>query len=193
MGKPPDDDIWEGVLSQVHEALDSLNLGDSDTREALLEGVRQALEASISIDDGPEGPQVVLLDGGLRTDEIDKRDLSDQPELHVLGSDDGDDLGGVVDGRVRVYRVDGSRMTGADPRSLGGDADMTLRKDQEHTIFRGDAPRPYRMICDEGDLEIAADGAWIELLHTGQTTDVEARIIRVRGAADIVRGRYTRL
>jgi hypothetical protein len=51
--------------------------------------------------------------------------------------------------------------------------------DTWQTVFRGTAPRRYRIRCDRGALHIALDGALVEELQPGQTSDFEGALIRV--------------
>lgn len=58
-------------------------------------------------------------------------------------------------------------------------------------IFRGKAPRLYRIECLEGGLQIFLDGEPVEEIRPGQSTDVEAAIIRVKASeASGARGSY---
>lgn len=49
-------------------------------------------------------------------------------------------------------------------------------------IFRGKAPRLYRIECLEGGLQIYLDGEPVEEIRPGQSTDVEAEVIRVKAS-----------
>ena len=46
-------------------------------------------------------------------------------------------------------------------------------------MFRGTSPRRYRIRCDRGAIHIALDGALVEELQPGQTSDFEGALIRV--------------
>ena len=49
-------------------------------------------------------------------------------------------------------------------------------------IFRGKAARLYRIECIEGGLQIFLDGEPVEEIRPGQSTDVEAQVVRVKAS-----------
>jgi hypothetical protein len=61
-------------------------------------------------------------------------------------------------------------------------------------IFRGEEPRAYRIECTKGGLQIYLNGKPAEQIVEGQTTDVEATVIRVQASNDeSANGLYSRL
>lgn len=59
-------------------------------------------------------------------------------------------------------------------------------------IFRGKTPRLYRIECLEGGLQIFLDGEPVEEIRPGQSTDVEAQVVRVKASEDSgAKGTYT--
>ena len=92
MGEQPPrdgDDIWSDVLEQVAQALGDVDLGEDGTRDALIDGVRQALDgldSTIDLDievvtDGATEPQVSIVEGG-RSD-ADPITPGEKPDLRV--------------------------------------------------------------------------------------------------------------
>lgn len=96
-----EDDRWSDVVKQVLDALDDADVADTDTRDALAEGVRQALESletGVGIDvqilgDGlpfPESKSVAveLMEGGRKQEE--PRSAGQAPDLRIADPDDAD-------------------------------------------------------------------------------------------------------
>jgi hypothetical protein len=191
--RPPDH--FDEVLRQVEDALDNLRLADGPKRDALLNGVREALEEL-----GPDGLGVIELEATLS-------DLDDAPSVRVV--DGGRDPEGppspgskpdlrVADPSAADASVGAASAEGSDP--LGFDAEspsvrvvrVTRRPegvsqagsvslsspDTWQTVFRGSAPRRYRIRCDRGAIHISLDGALVEELQPGQTSDFEGALIR---------------
>ena len=188
-------DHFDEVLRQVEDALDHLHLGDGPTKDALLSGVRAALEElgpdalgvelEATLSDLDAAPSVRVVDGGRDPEGPpspgSKPDLrvadpsaADAPagDLPVGGSDSpGFDASSP---NVRVVRVT-RRAEGA---SQAGSVSLSS-PDTWQTVFRGTAPRRYRIRCDRGAIHIALDGALVEELQPGQTSDFEGALIRV--------------
>ena len=67
--------------------------------------------------------------------------------------------------------------------------------DAWQTVFRGNTPRRYRIRCDRGGIQVALDGALVEELQPGQTSDFEgdaracARPIRGGGGGRLLANR----
>jgi hypothetical protein len=76
---------------------------------------------------------------------------------------------------VRVVRVT-RRAEGASHQA--GSVSLST-PDTWQTVFRGAAPRRYRIRCDRGAIHVALDGALVEELKPGQTSDFEGALIRV--------------
>ena len=184
MDLPPEDDTWESVLSQVHDALDKLDLGRGPTREALVDGVRQALE-EFGLEEVPEGARVVVLDGG--KDDEDADVSPSPPGLHVVRDDEA------VPDQAAAHAVRVFRVGGAGAKVSLTQGSVVLAAGAEQTLYRGDSVRAYRLCCVHGEMELGVDGSWVESLAAGQTIDVEARLIRVRSQERAAGGCYTRL
>lgn len=61
-------------------------------------------------------------------------------------------------------------------------------------IFRGEESRAYRIECTKGGLQIYLNGKPAEQIVEGQTTDVEATVIRVQASnSESAKGLYSRL
>ena len=97
-----EDDRWSDVVKQVLDALDDADVADIDTRDALAEGVRQALESletGVGIDVqilGDERPfpesesvSVELMEGGRRQEE--PRSAGHAPDLRIANPEDNKD------------------------------------------------------------------------------------------------------
>ncbi|MDP6931759.1 MAG: hypothetical protein QGG40_02540, partial [Myxococcota bacterium] len=90
----PPSDPWADVLSQVEDALKQLDLGGEPTRNALMDGVRDALEtlngAGFKLNNGSgkaksESPEVTVVDGGRDESEPPP---SQKPKLRVAEPSD---------------------------------------------------------------------------------------------------------
>ncbi len=202
--RPPKDgdDIWSEVLEQVSDALDAADLGEGSTRDALLDGVRQALEGvGTTLDLELEvltqamaqesDPSVALVEGG-RSD-ADPRTPGEKPDLRVadlqdLETDHGEkDTGSVrpILTQVKVLQtppritthaeaVPGLGQAGWIQVSGVGGADAAWQ-----TLYQGSRSRLYRIGCTQGLLDITLEGAQIERLRAGQSIDVEGCLVRV--------------
>jgi hypothetical protein len=191
---PPD--TFDEVLRQVEDALDHLQLGDGPTKDALLSGVRAALEElgpdalgvdlEATIADGAPGVHVV--DGGRDPQGPPSPGL--RPDLRVAdaGSDMvDDDAAGFDAPNVRVVRV----TRRAEGRAQGLGRVVLGSADAWQTIFRGAVSRRYRIRCDRGALQVALDGALVEELVAGQTSDFEGALVRVQArGSDGAEGAY---
>ncbi len=199
--RPPrdGDEIWSEVLDQVSDALDAADLGDLTTRDALLDGVRQALEGvgttldmelEIMTADEPDA-SVSVVEGGRA--EADPRTPGEKPNLRVADltdeeTDHGDDAADVtrpVVTQVKVLRtpprvathaeaVPGLGQAGWIQVTAGGGAEASWQ-----TLYQGKRPRLYRIGCTQGTLDITLDGAQVERLRAGQSIDVEGSLVRV--------------
>jgi hypothetical protein len=74
-------------------------------------------------------------------------------------------------------------LTG-DLHSLGYQGKIHLKKEDSgfQNIFRGESPRTYRIECTQGGLQIYLNGKPAEQIVQGQSTDVEAKVIRVQAS-----------
>ena len=162
----------DDVLSQVRNALEELDIGSPESRDALVDGVREALgKVAENIQDAlpPKG----------------------KPDLHVVSDDDLDDVEVEPKVTVRWVSADDIPVDGSGTISVPGDTEDPTEAWQ--TVLHASEPRPYRISVTQGVLEIVADDAPISRLRPGQTTDVEAHSIRVRGIGGAARGSYLRM
>jgi hypothetical protein len=185
-------DHFDEVLRQVEDALDHLRLGDGPTKDALLSGVRAALEElgpdalgvelEAKISDLDIAPTVRVVDGG--RDPEGPPSPGSKPDLRVADPSAADSVSpGVPDTldfdaespSVRVVRV----TRRAEGTSQPGGSVSLSSPDAWQTVFRGTAPRRYRIRCDRGAIHVALDGALVEELQPGQTSDFEGALIRV--------------
>ena len=221
MSKPPpgdDGNLLDEILRQVDEALGETSLGQGAGRDALIDGVREAFSSlgfDAPLDPGnasepqPSGPPVEVVQGGRGPGE--PQSAGTTPSLRIAqpvasGEDPVDGEGDRQAGpavTVRVVRA-GSGSPGHSPRSVLESAAQrrvgTIKigpagsEPSRQTIFRGAAPHPYRIFCEEGRLEVAIDGRPADHISSGQSMDVEAGLIRVSSASsEGARGSFVRL
>lgn len=173
-----DPNLREKLKRGLEEGLDQLDLGTADLHFELdIDGDGVRFSSS-------DTPEVTVLDGGL---DGDRPDTDERPDLEVVDGDaldDEDDDDDHPDISVEVLRSPFRRF----PR--GGRREGRILVDGQQTLFRGAEPRAYRLRCDDGELRVVVDGAAIEALAPGQTIDVEAALIQVRGQGE---GGYRRL
>jgi hypothetical protein len=96
----------------------------------------------------------------------------------------------------KVLRLgeDEQGLGGLSPLWAQGKIHLTKAGATFQNIFRGEEPRPYRIECTEGGLQIYLNGKPAEAIAKGQCTDVEASVIRVQAAdEEEAKGFYTRL
>lgn len=197
MPRRGDGDDW---IDEVADALADLGLFDEDTRAALVESVREAVEASPELpdaDDEAGRPAVTVIPGGRGADEAPTS--GHPPTLRVVeGSGPPDDADPVA---VRVLRLGRASAEGG-PRGRGQPAPAVAEgriavrggDDVWQTITYGPRPRAYRLHCESGELHIAADGDLVVRLLIGQSCDVEGSVIRVRaGETSGATGRFVRV
>lgn len=198
MSRPPRDE-WDDVLSQVEEALDRLRLGDGPHREALLDGVREALQAlgaDANADADADGPRVEVVEGG-RADDAPRRPPEpsgerSRPPLRVADDERAPD--DTERAAVKLVRLGAGRRA----TDVWLESEGSIRLDPSpgqtgwQTVYQGETARAYRVACHTGVMRVTADGASASLLSAGQTIDVEARVVRV-GADQPAAGRYARL
>jgi hypothetical protein len=179
MTRRRDDDELDAtdVVAQVEKALDAIQLGLGPLRDALPRGVREGLGAARDEEErgATRGDNVVDLDPGRA-----EAEPNDGPE-----------------GTVRVFRADRVPPSRAGRAPLGAEGRIRCRPDPVNpwqTVYRGDPPRPYRLLVSAGALELSLDGVVVERLIAGQSIDIEARLIRVRSVDDdVALGSYVRL
>lgn len=181
MSRPPDDDFPD-VMAQVEAALDGLDVADHATREALLDGVREALRAASDDDDDDDSPNVEVVEGGRHEDTPVS---GERPSLRV--AEPGESAPSGIGTSVRLVRATrGTSNEGAiliDPEP--GDTEW-------QPVFHGETARTYRIRCVGGRFRVTGDGAAVGALRPGQSVDVEALSIRI-GADEPSEGRYLRI
>jgi hypothetical protein len=201
--RPPrdGDDIWSEVMDQVADALTEADLGTGPTREALLDGVREALEAmggpievDIEVMTAAEDsdPTVSVVEGGRA--EADPRTPGEKPDLRVADPQaDGatDEVEAADPMRVRpvLTQVKMLRTARHTARSEiipglgkagwiqvagGGGVHAAWQ-----TLYQGRVPRLYRIGCTQGSMDVTLDGDQVERLVAGQAIDVEGCLVRV--------------
>ncbi|GEM_PF-1984567 len=201
-GEPPIEDPWGDVVNQVADALTDLNLQDGALRSALLDGLRSALGqvegGGIDVDAPPD---VVVVEGGRPDD--GPPTARPVPDLRVADDPTEEDVPEVRT-RVRVVRV-GHELESDEPEQPDWLAAPITHEGRIRTgdpatasgwqtVLRAESVRAYRLNCDRGALEVFLEGEPAERLATGQTVDVEAKLIRVRSAGPQgAEGSYVRL
>lgn len=199
--RPPrdGDDIWSEVMDQVADALTEADLGTGLTREALLDGVREALEAMggpIEVDievmtsSEDTDPAVSVVEGG-RT-EADPRTPGDKPDLRVADLETDGATGEASESmpirpvltQVKMLRtarrtampeaIPGLGQAGWIQVAGGGGVQAAWQ-----TLYQGRLPRLYRIGCTQGSMDVTLDGEQVERLVAGQAIDVEGCLVRV--------------
>jgi hypothetical protein len=88
----------------------------------------------------------------------------------------------------------GGFSSGITPTGPQGKIHLAKGKGVFQNIFRGEEPRAYRIECTQGGLQIYLNGKPAEQILEGQTTDVEASVIRVQASNEKeAEGLYSRL
>ena len=185
MAKPPPSDPWEDLLSQLDASLDELDFPDGPTRDAVLEGVRDALESLTGGQVGPPPgpPKVEVVEGG--RDASSPRVEGERPALRVAREPTEGRSSGVT-----VLRLDPRAVALADEgRILLRDAASTQR-----VYFGPEHPQTYRILCDSGSFTVLVDGEDPFDLEEGQSVDVDGGVISVtRPEPEPSEGRYVRI
>ena len=199
MPRPPDDEIpgFRAIQEEVERALRAAGVEAGSLDDAVMEGVRQALDALASAGlglnpaPGEPGPEVTVMEGGRGVD--DPPAEGEPPSLRVAEPAEGEDTPG-PQVRIHLHRVEGAGQGGGVQGgvAIGRNGVISVEQGAVQTLFRGEQPRPYRLFCTAGQLEVQVDGFPVEALHKGQSIDVEARLVRVVGTSP-ARGHYRRL
>jgi len=188
-GEPPEESgLWNDIIKQVDEALEHANFSDNETRSALLEGVKEALdELGMTSQDLP--PTVTVVEGGRKGDATEI-DPETRPHLQLAEEPTGEQSHtkhAPKHTHVRVLRPNTPKHP-----VLKSEGRIQLDADATQTIFRGETIRAYRIECLHGTLQIRLNGAFVDTLTRGQCTDVEATLVQV-SATETATGRYTTL
>ena len=197
-----EDDRWSDVIHQVLGALHEANVDDPETREALADGVRQALESlgtdmdlNIQImgndvfSEGPPPMDVEVMDGGRLPDSPPTE--GKKPSLRIADPGEEDDVDtGANPTTVQPYVTQVKVLQGSPFTALQGtphqaNGSISLPKngapeDAWQTVYKGLRARLYRIWCNPGGrIDVTVDGEPIERLSPGQSVDVEGLVIRV--------------
>ncbi len=215
--RPPDD--FDGVIDQVADALDELEIVEGPERNALLENLREVLGAldglgvaSVTVQGFEpefEPPDIAVFQGG-RAEGDAPMEPARRAELRIAPDADPGPLGDSEEG---VHDAD---TEGAGGRQFPG---LALRRvalpprrsdpplheppgaillgpepggTAGQTLLLGTETRAYRIRCTRGILGVRVDGAPPFPLLPGQTADVEGRHLAVT-AEEASEGRYIRL
>lgn len=206
-----EDDRWSDVVEQVLGALDNADIADTNTRDALAEGVRQALESlesGVGLDvqilgegfpfQDPEPVSVEIVEGGRSQEE--PRSEGETPDLRIAEREGNIEKGTktspdeTLDNPSIFTHVKVVRGNQSPPRQrvLPGLAEAgwihvaggDSPDSAWQTLYKGPTSRLYRVACSQGTLDVTADGQSIERLRPGQSIDVEAQLIRVTTSND---------
>lgn len=173
MPKKPPPDPWEELLSQIDASLDELDFPEGAHRDAVLEGVRTALESLVeSPTPVPTGPPIVeVVEGG--RDASQPRVEGERPTLRVAKEPKGNRPTGVT-----VLRLDNR---GA-PLSEEGQILLRSPETVQRVYFGPEHPQTYRILCDSGSFSVLVDGEDPFTLEEGQSVDVDGGVISVTDA-----------
>ena len=176
------EDGTEDIVDQVRSALENLDIGTGDTRQALLDGVRDAL-----------GRVREGVDDMVSSVVVERRDTDGPPDLRVVDPEASEtatpDIEDPIRSAVHVQWLGADRRGGTIAIPNPGTDDAAAWQ----TVFHGREARPYRLSCALGLLEVAVDGESIARMQVDQTLDVEAASIRVRAVDGAAHGSYVRL
>jgi hypothetical protein len=182
------DDDLDDILDSIFQVID---LRDPRLKDKLRRGLQKGLEVAgelghdvkVELDLDGATPEVVVLDGG-RKEGSAAPDPTGPPDLSVIDGDgrgpDIDFLDGDLEDddlldesmRVRVIR------SGSTGTRTAGQIEVA---DDLQTVYRGQTARTYRLHCDGGGLTVLLDGEEVDGIIGGQSIDVEAGLIQVRG------------
>lgn len=210
--RPPDE--LDGVIDQVADALDELEIVDGAERNALLSNLRDVLGALDSFGTAtltvhteaaePEPPDISVLEGGRSETQAvaaSRARLRIAPDADPGAADEGvrdEDTQGT--GAREQTRLSVRRLPFPARRpepSLNEPPGAILLVPAvagaaEQTLLLGSERRAYRIRCTQGEMQVLVDDAPAFSLAVGQTVDVEGRRLRVAAAA-AAEGRYIRL
>lgn len=185
--------LVDEVVSQVRVALDEADVTSRQSRDMLLDGLRDVMQA---LDPGSlvrpkgaeapdEGPDVSVVDGG-RADDAPPTD-GPKPDLKVAepAADSPEPEQPRVYTRVTVHKA--KPPTDGHPR-------LTLEEGATwRSLFRGSTARPYRLTAEQGSVRVSLDGMPADTIPAGSSLDVEASVIQVAAEGGAARVRYERL
>ncbi len=180
-----DDD--ETLLEQVAAALEGLEMFDDATREALVRGVQQALHEATDQESttGTGKPRLRIVEND-DDDDDDPGEEASRPSVRVRLVKDSNP-------GVRIRRPAETVLRRDRPALENGYLRLHGDEDVWQTLRYGTTSAAYRVHCDEGELHLAADGQLVVRLETGQSTDIEGAVLRVRASGGLAQGRFTLL
>jgi hypothetical protein len=210
--REPDDlslgGLVDEVVSQVRVALDEADIAGAQSRELLLDGVRDVMQALYpsSVSRSPSGPtpgapDVSVVDGGRAEDAPPSP--GERPDLRVAAPEadpaaesraaetDGTQDQPRVFTRVKVHKTQPKPVPDRQPRVQlrGTDAEAP----QWRSVFRGAIPRAYRLTAETGVVRVSLDGMPADEVPAGSSLDVEAQVIQVCTQDPVATLRYERL
>jgi hypothetical protein len=168
------------LMVQVREALDRLGDLEEPLKDALVEGVREALDRG-------ESSVSVVTPEKKRKKRTSKR--ANTPKLRVVDPPPPEPEPRPL--TIERRRRELIRRTALPDTLELGRIRLPGGDDVWQTLRHGQQPAVYRVHCDHGELHVAADGALVLRLEAGQSADVEGAVVRVRGCAGPAQGRYT--
>ena len=181
--QPPNDDELLGVIfEQLQDAMSETELEeDAEIQEELMTGIRHSLQALFGSSVNFK-PQVTVMEGG-KTEETDAD--SKRPELHFAPQPEEDPVSEETsvlkpDVQVRVFKSGEGKGNTNRVRALRS-GQISVQDGGEQQILYGITNQLYRVYCVDGLLAVYADQNKTALLHPGQSIDVEAKQITVKG------------
>ncbi len=192
---PPSDSVVDEVVDQVQRALDEAQLSLGPARDQLAAELRAAFRmvGKDLLGRAPASePSLSVVVGGREEDA--PRAAAPDPGLRVAAPPAEADPAPAAPLTPGLRWVMRKPLAGAGvPGKLRLDP-PTDGDDGWQTLFRGSAPRAYRIHCDTGTLEVAIDGLPGERVRAGCSMDLEARLVRVRARPGApVSARYRRI
>lgn len=192
MPTPPDDDLLDALMLQLGEALQDSTVDLEHTRDAIEDGLREALKDLDATPASERPPTMRVLQGGLHAGragaELRAGDRIDDQDLPSLDADDASEAPTRTDRRTTRRVV---RTAGVHNLVRRGAVRLTGPNDWQ-TVYRGPQPATYRLFASRGILEVSLDGELVEQISPGRSTDVCGSVIRLRSTTEAA-GVYIRL
>jgi hypothetical protein len=192
--RDPDDlslgGLVDEVVSQVKVALDEADVTAGRSRDMLIDGLRDVLEAmdpaSLARKRRQTAPDVEVVQGG-RSDDAPPTDGL-KPDLKVAEPEEvaGPKNQGASAAPKVVTRVVVKKST---PSAGQGRPRVHLPESGAwRSLFRGTVARAYRLHAVSGSVRVQLNGMPADVLEEGDSLDVEARVVQVcaRDAAAVV-------
>jgi hypothetical protein len=198
--RDPDDlslgGLVDEVVSQVKVALDEADVTAGRSRDMLIDGLRDVLEAmdpaSLARKRRPTAPDVEVVQGGRSDDAPPTEGL--KPDLKVAEPEEVAETEDVAAPNNQdttaspkvVTRVVVKKST---PSAGQGRPRVHLPESGAwRSLFRGTVARAYRLHAVSGSVRVQLNGMPADVLEEGDSLDVEARVVQVsaRDAAAVV-------